>query len=152
MADWHQSNVIHSLLHRPAIYGEWCRILQTQPQLRRDFGWNEHDTGRVEGYPENDAEPHLQDLLEYYRSGDNPAALAQLAFHQIAFPSRPPQAPRKDYKDHHTATLEGLMADTESWNKFMSTIPEDDFLPTNVCEFDFDMIDETIGENTKIYR
>ena len=147
MKDWRQSYVIQSLLQRPAMRTEWRKILQAQPQLE-DIGWNQHNTGRVEGYPENDAEPHLQDRLEYYRSSDNAAALAQLAFSKIAFPSRPPQAPRKDYKDHHTATLQGLMADTESWNQFVNTIPEDDISPTNVCKFDFN-IDYTLSHDPR---
>ncbi|KAF2625469.1 hypothetical protein BU25DRAFT_112954 [Macroventuria anomochaeta] len=150
MKNWRQSNVIHSLLQRPAIRMEWGRILQSQPQLG-DFGWNPHDTGRVEGYPENNAKPHLQDRLEYFRSGDDAAALAQLAFQQIAFPSCPPRAPRKDYKDHHTATLQGLMDNTESWNQFMSTIVEDDLLPTNVCDLNISIIDDAFGQGTEIY-
>ncbi|KAJ4341930.1 hypothetical protein N0V95_007086 [Ascochyta clinopodiicola] len=151
MADWLQSNVIHSLLQRPAIFKEWSRILQTQPQLRGDFGWNRRDTERVEGYPENDAKPNLQDCLEYFKPSDNAAALAQFAFEKIAFPSQPPQAPPKDYKDHHTATLQGLMDDTETWNNFMSTIPEDDFPPTNACDFDFNVIHEDTSHDAEFF-
>ncbi|KAH6639789.1 hypothetical protein C7974DRAFT_138892 [Boeremia exigua] len=148
MMDWRQSNVIYSLLQRPAIQSEWRKILHLQPQLRGEFGWNQHNTGRVEGYPENRAEPHLQDLLEYYRWGDNAAALAQLAFQKIAFPSSPPQAPRKDYKDHHNATLQSLMDDQVSWDRFMSTIPEDDVSPIRVCNVD---LGNAFDGDAKIY-
>lgn len=152
MKDWRQSVVIQSLLQRPAIRAEWCKILRSQPQLKADFGWNLHNTGRVEGYPENGATPHLQDCLEYHRPGDNAAALAQLAFEKIAFPSRPPQAPRKDYKDHHTVTLQSLMDQPESWNQLMSTIPGDDLPPKNVCEFgfDFNMVDNVYDDDTRV--
>ena len=149
MKDWRQSDVIQSLLQRPTIRTEWCKILQSQPQLTADFGWNQRNTGRVEGYLENNADPHLQDLLEYYTSDKDATALAQLAFSKIAFPSRPPQAPRKDYKDHHTATLQALMDDTESWNQLMSTIPEDNISPTDACDFHLNMMDGTFRHDTK---
>lgn len=151
MQDWRHSDVILSLLQRPAIKVAWCKILHSQPQLRTDFGWNQHNTGRVEGYPENDAKPHLQDLLEYYRSSDDAAALAQLAFEKIAFPSCPPPAPRKDYKDHHTTSLQSLMDDQASWNLLMSTIPEDDIPPTNTCQLDYDISNNLFDENSKFY-
>lgn len=80
--------------------------------------------------------PHLQDQLEFFRSGDDAAALAQLAFSKIAFPEQPPQAPRKDYKNHHTVTLQSLMDQPESWSRLINTIPED-LQPENVCDFDF---------------
>ncbi|KAF1926114.1 uncharacterized protein M421DRAFT_224992 [Didymella exigua CBS 183.55] len=136
--DWHQTDVILSLLQRPAIRAEWLVILQSQLQLRADFGWNQHNTGCVEGYPENGKTPHLQDQLEYFSSSDDAAALAQLAFSKIAFPPHPPQAPRKDYKDHHTVSLQSLMDQAESWQDLMNTIPDDPLLPENVCNFDFD--------------
>ncbi|UPX16883.1 uncharacterized protein EKO05_0007266 [Ascochyta rabiei] len=148
MKNWLQSNVIHSLLQRPVIFKEWLRILHTQPQLRGDFGWNRHDTERVEGYPENNAEPNLQDRLEYFKPSENAAALAQFAFKKIAFPSHPPQAPRKDHKDHHTATLQDLMDDTESWNSFVSTILEDEISPTNICDLDFNVVDKDFSQDT----
>ncbi|KAF9693902.1 hypothetical protein EKO04_008441 [Ascochyta lentis] len=149
--EWLQSNVIYSLLQRPAIYKEWLKVLHSQPQLKGGFGWNQHDTGRVEGYPENNAKPRLQDLLEYYKSSDNAAALAQFAFEKIAFPSHPPQAPPKDYKDHHTATLQGLMDDTESWDNFMSAIPEDELCPTDTRDFDFSMMNDGFSREMKVF-
>ncbi len=139
MSDWLHSRVIYSLLQRPVIHREWLKILQSQPHVNPYFAWNQHSTGRVDGYPENGADPQLQDLLEYFGSNDDAAALAQLAFRKVVHPSCPPPVPRKDYKDHHNATLQELMDDTESWNKFMSTIPEDDLLPTNVCDMEFSM-------------
>ncbi|KAF3039138.1 hypothetical protein E8E12_002573 [Didymella heteroderae] len=138
MKNWHQTNVILSLLQRPVIKTEWVKILQSQPQLRDDFGWNRTSTGRVEGYPENGKTPHLQDLLEYSTSSDDAAALAQLAFSKIAFPSQPPSAPRKDYRDHHSITLQPCMNDQVSCDCFTNTIPEDQILPESIREFDFD--------------
>ncbi|KAJ8114693.1 hypothetical protein OPT61_g3479 [Boeremia exigua] len=145
--------ILHTILRkmRPAIQVEWFKILHSQPQLRAEFGWNQRNTGRVEGYPENNATPHLQDLLEHYRENDDAVALARLAFHKIAFPSNPPQAPRKDYKDHHTATLQSLMDDQVSWNQLMSTIPEDDISPTDVCHLDFTISHGAFSGNTNVY-
>jgi hypothetical protein len=146
MKDWHQTDVILSLLQRPAIKAEWVRILQSQPQLRDDFGWNKHSTGRVEGYPENGKMPHLQDQLEYFKTGDDAAALAQVAFSKIAFPSRPPQAPRKDSEAHHTAAQKPMMEEQVSWDPFTTTIPEDPTLPESMRQFEFDF-----GLNTTDY-
>lgn len=151
MDEWYHSNVIQSLLQRPAIRAEWNGILHSQPQLRADFGWNQRNTGRTEGYPESHSQPHLQDLLEYYKPGDNAFELAQLAFRKIAFPARPPQAPRKDYKDNHTATLQSLMDDPVSWDHLMSTIPEDDIPPTDICEINFDMTRDAFTESGLTY-
>ncbi len=151
MAQWHQSNVIQSLLQREEIGPEWRKVLQSQPQLRAEFGWNQHNTGRVEGYPENNADPHLQDLLEHYHQSDDAAALARLAFHKIAFPSHPPQAPRKDYKDHHNTTLKSLMDDAVSWSQLMNTIPEDDVSPTNICHLGYDITNSAFNQDTKTY-
>ncbi|KAJ4994211.1 homeobox and C2H2 transcription factor [Stagonosporopsis vannaccii] len=151
MRDWRQSDVIQSLLQRPTIREAWCKILQSQRQLRTDFGWNQHNTGRVEGYPENNAEPHLQDLLEYYRPNNSAAALAQLAFLKIAFPSLRPQAPRKDYHDHRTATLPSLMDDQPSWDQLMYTIKEDEISPTGVCQPEYGVFENAFGEHAKMY-
>ncbi|KAF3007864.1 hypothetical protein E8E13_010863 [Curvularia kusanoi] len=95
-----------------------------------NFGWNQRNTGRKEGFPGNQSEPHLQDRLEYYKPSDSAFELASLAFRKIAFPACPPRAPRKDHKDNHTATLQSLM-DNPEWEQFMSTIPEDDISPTD---------------------
>lgn len=151
MEEWRQSNVILSLLQRPVIREAWCNVLQSQRQLRADFGWNQHNTGRVEGYPENNAEPHLQDLLEYYQPRDDAAKLAQLAILKIAFPSLPPQVPRKDYKDHRTATLPSLMEDRVLWDQFTYTIKEDEIPPTSVCHLDYGILDDPFGDNAKYY-
>lgn len=147
MKDWHQTDVILSLLQRPAIKTEWVKILQLQPQLRDDFGWNKHSTERVEGYPENGKMPHLQDRLEYFTTGDDAAALAQLAFSKIAFPSRPPQAPRKDYEEYHTATIQPVIHERVSWNRFTTTVPEDPILPESMRQFEFDFGFNTTDNN-----
>lgn len=140
MKHWRQSVVILSLLQRPAIYKEWARVLQSQPHLSANLAWNLSTTGRVEGFPENGTKPHLQDLLEYYRPCDDAALLARIAFDKIAYSSSPPPVPLKDYKDHHGVPLQVLMDRTESWNRMMSTIQEDDSLPTNVCDLGFDTL------------
>ncbi|KAJ4378267.1 hypothetical protein N0V86_005967 [Didymella sp. IMI 355093] len=94
--------------------------------------------GRVEGYPENGKTPRLQDRLEYYRLGDDAAALAHLAFSKIAFPSTPPQAPRKDHEDHHKTAQQSLKNGQVSWDRFATTIPEDPVLPEHMRDFGFD--------------
>ncbi|KAF3052446.1 hypothetical protein E8E11_008745 [Didymella keratinophila] len=148
MRNWHQTNVILSLLQRPAIKAEWVNILQLQPQLRDDFGWNLSSTGRVEGYPESGKAPHLQDLLEYFTYGDDPAALAQLAFSKIAFPAQPPQAPQKDTIDHQPAVHQPILYEQISWDRFTTTIPEDPILSEPVPGFNFGI---DFGFNTTEY-
>ena len=148
MRSWHQTNVILSLLQRPIIKTEWVNILQSQPQLRDGFGWNQSSTGRVEGYPESGKAPHLQDLLEYFTSGDDPAALAQLAFSKIAFPEQPPQAPHKDTMDHQPATHQSTLYEQVSWDRFATTIPEDPVLSEPVPGYDFGL---DFGFNTTEY-
>lgn len=142
MRDWRHSSVIQSLLQRPAIQAEWRRILQSQPQLRSHFGWNQHNTGRVEGYPEKQSKPHLQDLLEYYKSGDNAAGLAQLAFRKIAFPERPPPAPCKDSPSQHAGDT---LSNSVSWDMLGNTIREDEFSPIDVCELDYGVASDAFG-------
>lgn len=140
MKNWHQTNVILSLLQRPDIKAEWVNILQSQPQLRDDFGWNQSSTGRVEGYPDNGKTPHLQDLLEYFVSGDNATALAQLAFSKIAFPVQPPQAPQKDTINRQYVTLQPITYNQTLWDHFTTTIRDDPILsePVRECDLGFD--------------
>jgi hypothetical protein len=133
MKSWHHSRVIYSLLKRPVVQKEWAKILQSQPHINTSFSWNKHSTGRVDGYPENGATPKLQDRLEYYRSGDDAAALAQLAFEKIIYPPSPPRVPRKDYSENrHNATIDDVLNDRTAWNNLIGTILEEGFLPTDL--------------------
>jgi hypothetical protein len=152
MKDWHQSTVIYSLLQRPEIRSEWNRILQSQQRLNPRFGWNQHSTGRVEGYPDSNPTPQLQDLLEYYTPIQDAAALAQLAYEQGLLRKKlpntpaPSQVPEKDhYHHHHAASHYDPTEDTVSWNRFTNTIPEDDVMPSGVCNLNFDFMDNAYG-------
>ncbi|KAJ4364995.1 hypothetical protein N0V83_008611 [Neocucurbitaria cava] len=143
--DWRHSCVIYSLLHRPALLPAWTYILQSKRRHFTSFAWNQHSTGRVEGYPESSQLIQLQDALEYYTPNQNAAALAQLAFDkakkQVALPEEdiaPPVPPKdtRDYRDHHATSLQDLMKETESWTQFVNSIVEDDIFPTGVCHLE----------------
>jgi hypothetical protein len=151
MNDWYQSNVIYSLLQRPEILLQWNRILRSQQRLNPRFGWNQHSTGRVEGYPESNPTPQLQDLLEYYTPAQNAATLARLAYEQglirkkLPSTPAPSQVPEKDYHRHHNASLPSLMEEEDSWIPFTNTIVEDDLMPTGVCDWNFDFSHDAHG-------
>lgn len=145
VTDWHHSCVIYSLLQRPDVYSEWINILQSKSRRITGFGWNQHSTGRVEGYPESCQAIQLQDALEYYTPDQDAAALAQLAYDKAVKRTPPPELPvappvppkdSKDYRVHHTTSLQDLMKETESWTQFINSIIEDDVLPTDVCHID----------------
>ncbi len=133
IADWHHSCVIYSLLARPAIYTEWKKLLDSKRKHFTGFGWNQHSTGRVEGYPESNQSAQLQDQLEYYTIHDDARALVQLAYEKAVKRAAPPAPPPKDYPVHPSATLHDLRIETETWTQFVNSVIEDDFLPTNVC-------------------
>lgn len=145
--DWHHSDVIDSLLRRPALYVEWIKILQNKRRL--PTGWNEHSTGRVEGYPESNPTEQLQDLLEYYTPDQDATVLAQLAYNKAVKTNtlpemteqllEPPPVPPKDYRTdriYETPTFPHLTIDTESWTPLTYSILEDVMLPTEVCHLE----------------
>ncbi|KAF2636026.1 hypothetical protein P280DRAFT_510803 [Massarina eburnea CBS 473.64] len=80
MRDWHQTQVIFSLLQRPQILPLWNRLLEVKRRTASPFRWKPRSTGRVEGWPEKGGEPGLQDLLEFWRVGEAGEALVEMAF------------------------------------------------------------------------
>lgn len=137
-ANWYHSKVIYSLLQRPAIYHEWMRLLRTRPGLT-NCAWNQHSTGRVEGYPESNPTPQLQDYLEFYTPDQDAAALAQLAYNKMAKPytpsrtSAPPPVPPKNYSN---TSLQDWTAEMDSWAQITKSVIEDDILPTGISCLD----------------
>lgn len=159
MADWKHSRVIWSLLQRPEILQEWCYLLETKQRTQNPFSWKESTTGRSEGYPDTDAQPRLQDLLEFYPQSHDAAAIATLAFEtglrEKELPQAPPPVPKKDAyppqlpqhsiysENQHPApfptTLYHHIPDMSLWNH-LGAIPEDPFQPTNVVTLDYDTL------------
>ena len=136
---WIHSNVIQSLLQRPPVYYEWRRILQGMAPTTTLCSWNNHSTGRVEGYPDSNPNPQLQDYLEYYTPDQNETLLAHLAYKKMVKhppPSQSPAPPPVPPKDHRGKTLQDLTEDTESWTQFINSVVEDDVLPQGVCHLD----------------
>ena len=136
ISKWYHSRVIFSLLQRPDVYYEWMNLLRgAQPRVT-SCSWNQHSTGRVEGYPESNPMPQLQDYLEYFCPNQDAAALAQLAFDKMVRTSAsprvsvPPPVPPKDYRN---ISIQDLTKETESWTQFINSIVEDDVSPTGIC-------------------
>ncbi|KAF2180223.1 hypothetical protein K469DRAFT_753464 [Zopfia rhizophila CBS 207.26] len=80
MDEWKHSNVIFGLLSQPYVRDEWARLLVSKHEQKLYFGWNQHTTGRSEGYPGSNRPPQLQDLLEFFVPGQNARALAEFAY------------------------------------------------------------------------
>ncbi|PSN64087.1 hypothetical protein BS50DRAFT_679241 [Corynespora cassiicola Philippines] len=80
MDNWKHSVVILSLLKRPSIYSEWMDLLYRKKEANPRFGWNQHETGRAEGYPYTRTSAQLQDLLEFYTPDQDSKALVRLAY------------------------------------------------------------------------
>lgn len=136
-SNWKHSQVIYSLLQRPALQIEWIRLLSSKPEHMIQFAWNEHSTGRVEGYPESHPNPKLQDMLEYYTPNQNAALLVRLAYDKMVKQTALPKisaAPPVPQKDPQISFMEELTRETESWTQFMNTIVADDTFPTDVCD------------------
>ncbi|KAJ4357892.1 uncharacterized protein N0V89_002469 [Didymosphaeria variabile] len=167
MADWKHSRVIWSLLQRPEILQEWCRLLETKHRTKNPFAWKASTTGRSEGYPDTNTQPHLQDLLEFYTSSEDAAAIARLAFEtglrEKKLPSIPPPVPEKDRypqqppqqstfpQSQHAAPLFAAiydpMTDMPAWNPLLGTIPEDPFQPANVVTLDYDALNAAFSHS-----
>lgn len=156
MEDWHHSQVIFSLLQRPEILRHWCRLLEVKQRTGTPFRWRRHDTGRVEGFPESNVGPQLQDLLEYYNPGsESPATIVQIAFDkglkERALPNLPvPEEnlqpithppPQRVYSqpNQHAFDQNEEIGEVSSW-PFLGTIPEDPFPATDVCTLDYDAL------------
>ncbi|RMZ66226.1 Zinc finger C2H2 [Pyrenophora seminiperda CCB06] len=90
ISKWYHSMVILSLLQRPDLCYEWIGLLRSAQPRITSCSWNQHSTGRVEGYPESNPTPQLQDYLEYFCPDQDAAALAQLAFDKMVKTNGPP--------------------------------------------------------------
>ncbi|KAF1839167.1 hypothetical protein BDW02DRAFT_635851 [Decorospora gaudefroyi] len=131
VAQWYHSKVIYSLLHRPAIYAEWMQLHRSRPIT--DFAWNQHSTGRVEGYPESNHIPQLQDYLEFFTNDQDAAALARMAYDKLKSFSTPPPVPPKD---NHTTSMRGAVRATSQWAQLSNSILPDNIYPTGVCHLE----------------
>lgn len=173
MDNWMPTKVIYSLLHRPEINSEWQLLLARKQRMNPSFGWNPETTGRVEGYPEANPQPQLQDLLEYYTPQQNTAAaIAQLAFDtglvkkellivkELPPPPPPPPPMEVDqpvqWRDERATsapypsvlcTAPEPMGDIPSWDNLSNTMLEDDVLPTNECPLLYDPLNLDFGPN-----
>ncbi|KAL6707986.1 hypothetical protein ACN47E_003660 [Coniothyrium glycines] len=137
MKDWYQSYVIYSLLHRPVLFYEWTRLLESKDGRITNYAWNSHSTGRVEGYPESNPIPNLQDQLEYFSPAQDAAALARLAYAKAV--KRAPQLercapPPVPLKDDYNLLLAELTTETENWTEITNSLLHDASLPSDVCE------------------
>lgn len=100
--------------------------------------WNQHSTGRVEGYPESNPVAQLQDYLEYFTHDQDAAAVAQLAYrkmirHSPPVAGPPPPVPAKDrrFRPQQDATR-----DMGLWSPLEGSIVEDDVSPRGVCRME----------------
>ncbi|PVI06856.1 hypothetical protein DM02DRAFT_377342 [Periconia macrospinosa] len=166
MDDWHHSQVIFSLLQRPEILRHWCRLLEVKQRTGSPFRWRKHDTGRVEGFPESNCDPQLQDLLEYYTPEyGSTLTIVRLAFdtglREKELPSLPvpeeapepltqppPQRISASQTDQDRFSQNDLMGDVAPWSLVghLGTIPEDPFQPTDVCTLDYDALDAAFND------
>jgi hypothetical protein len=157
MADWNHSAVIYSLLQRPEILVQWNDILQNQSKGKPfiGFGWDPNTTRRVEGFPDSDPTPQLQDKLEYFTLDEDAAALAQDAYdHALKKVARSVKNADGDAdgKTIGTGSYKGttnmaarsdtvidreeLRKESDSWRDFVRSMVEDDFLPSSEAELD----------------
>ena len=134
MREWKHTNVIYSLLQRPGIYHEWMRLVRSLPSLT-EFGWNRTSTGRVEGYPESNLTPQLQDYLEYFTADQDAAAVARLAYAKMkkaTAPTRGDERPPVPPKDCPAAEVRSWDGEMYSWGQLTESVVEDDVLPTGI--------------------
>jgi len=132
--EWKHTNVIYSLLQRPGIYHEWMRLVRSLPSLT-EFGWNRTSTGRVEGYPESNLTPQLQDYLEYFTADQDAAAVARLAYAKMkkaTAPTRGDERPPVPPKDCPAAEVRSWDGEMYSWGQLTESVVEDDVLPTGI--------------------
>ncbi|KAK8023628.1 hypothetical protein PG993_011694 [Apiospora rasikravindrae] len=68
--DWMHSNVIYGLLHQPLVLEAWRELLIRKEGKfnghQPSFSWDLDNTGRAQGYVENEHPGHLQDFLEFF--------------------------------------------------------------------------------------
>lgn len=146
MEHWNHSVVIYSLLLRPVIRAEFALLGTGDPTLI-GFGWDPKTTARMEGYPDNNGKPQLQDLLEFFSPGEDAAALARLAFDvAVKENRRAPPVPPKDQHPNHKVSLQDIMKETEDWQQFINSVIDDDRSPTGVTLLEGDeFLDNATG-------
>ncbi|KNG43933.1 hypothetical protein TW65_09192 [Stemphylium lycopersici] len=136
-ADWKRHE--ETFQERPEMFQ--CDLCPAIYFLDKDFTAHhvKHSTGRVEGYPDSNPNPQLQDYLEYYTSDQNATLLAHLAYRKMVKhppPSHSPAPPPVPPKDHRGKALQDLTEDTDSWTQFINTVVEDNVPPQGVCHMD----------------
>lgn len=112
-SDWMHSRVIYGLLHQPLIHDAWKDLLMSKAAefagRQPNFSWNPTQTGRAQGFMENECSGQLQDLLEFF-SGPSAEAesivavayeLADLVFLNV--PASPPMDYTQCYPPPPTA-------------------------------------------------
>jgi hypothetical protein len=160
MADWNHSVVIYSLLQRPEILGQWNDILQNRSKGKPfiGFGWDLDTTRRVDGFPDSNSTPQLQDELEYFTPDEDAAALAQDAFDRalkmVAHSVKKADGDADDkatetgsYKGksnvaaHSDTVIDQKEIDNELvyWRDFVRSIAEDDCLPSSEAGLDMSL-------------
>ncbi|CAI0646383.1 unnamed protein product [Colletotrichum noveboracense] len=76
-SDWMHSRVIYGLLHQPLIHEAWKDILMSKANefngRQPNFSWNPTQTGRAQGFMENESPGQLQDLLEFFSGSSSEA-------------------------------------------------------------------------------
>ncbi|CRK26742.1 hypothetical protein BN1708_014671 [Verticillium longisporum] len=99
-SDWMHSRVVYGLLHQPLIHEAWKDILMGKAAefagRQPNFSWNPTQTGRAQGFMENECPGQLQDLLEFFSGSSTEAEsivsvayeLADLVFLNV--PASPP--------------------------------------------------------------
>ena len=133
MADWNHSFVIYSLLQRPVVQVEWKTLLASHHRIIFRLSWAPSTTGRVEGYPENQQAPQLQDLLEYYTNiEENAQAVAGAAFNSAVKKYElmprlllPPLPPPEDQPDDSGRSARETADAEESWKGVRKAIEYD---------------------------
>lgn len=84
-ADWMHSRVIYGLLHQPLIHEAWKDLQASKAAefagRQPNFSWDPTQTGRAQGFMENECPGQLQDLLEFFSGSSADAeAIVALAY------------------------------------------------------------------------
>ncbi|KAK1655793.1 hypothetical protein BDP81DRAFT_306123 [Colletotrichum phormii] len=87
-SDWMHSRVIYGLLHQPLIHEAWKDVLMSKANefqgRQPNFSWNPTQTGRAQGFMENESPGQLQDLLEFFSGSSSEAESIVLIAYKLA--------------------------------------------------------------------
>ncbi|KAH8648408.1 hypothetical protein BX600DRAFT_114923 [Xylariales sp. PMI_506] len=106
--DWLHSNVIYGLLHQPAVLEAWKDLINRkqgkfnghQPM----FSWSLDNTGRQQGYVENENPGQLQDFLEFFDgSTESAEKIARCAWGYCHVVLKPKSSPADNTPTHQDA-------------------------------------------------